>query len=128
MPWPPQVGELLPRCDEPEGIKERLRDYSLEADHERGGPKAKGFRVILGVDSASIDYLDERIGDGINSTAIALVEPREASAAFCLVVFRIAGPERYSHRTAWLRTGWIFSGPAERPRLVTAYLRPEGRR
>ena len=61
MPWPPQVGELLPRYDEPVGIEEKLRTYSLVLDHEKGGPKANGFLVMLGISLDSIDYLELQI-------------------------------------------------------------------
>jgi hypothetical protein len=71
MPWPPQVGELLPRCDEPEGIEEKLRRYSLVPSHEVGGPKANGFLVILGIDLASIDYLVAQVRAGLTHTPIS---------------------------------------------------------
>jgi hypothetical protein len=122
MPWPPQVGELLPRCDEPTGIEEKLRKYSLDLDHKRGGPKANGFLVMLGIDLASTDYLAAEIRRGITHTPISLVVPKEADGFGCTVQFRIVGPGRYSHRWAWLRTGWYLE-PGSRPRLATALLR-----
>jgi hypothetical protein len=75
MPWPPQVGELLPRCDEPTRIQRKLRRYSLVADHEVGWAKANGFLQMLGIDIGSIDYLEREIRHGIASTPISLVTP-----------------------------------------------------
>jgi hypothetical protein len=73
MAWPPRKGDLLPRCDEPEGIEEKLRNYSLVLDHEDGGPKAKGFRDMLGIDLDRVDYLGQEIRTGIARTPISLV-------------------------------------------------------
>ncbi|MBS1881610.1 MAG: hypothetical protein JSS97_01480 [Actinobacteria bacterium] len=123
MPWPPQVGELLPRFDEPEGIEKKLRTYSLVIDHERGGSKANGFLKMLGIGMDSIDHLEAQIRAGIAMTPVAVVRPGQPGAMLCTVQFRIAGPGRYIDRTASLRTGWELTGPMERPRLTTAFLR-----
>jgi hypothetical protein len=123
MPWPPQVGELLPRCDEAIGIEEKLRTYSLVPGHEVGGPKANGFQRMLGIDLESIHYLIAEIEVGITHTPISKVEAKKAGAMGCTVKFRIAGVGRYSHRWAWLRTGWRLDGPGAQPHLSTAYLR-----
>lgn len=109
-------------------IEEKLRTYSLDLTHKDGGPKANGFIVMLGIDLAAIGYLSQEIRAGIKRNRISLVEARTAEEVFCLVHFRIAGPGRYSHRVAQIRTGWIYDRPAARPRLVTAYLRPKERR
>jgi hypothetical protein len=123
MPWPPQVGELLPRSDEPIGIEEKLRGYSLVHNHEEGGPKANGFVVILGIDLHAIEYLAREIRAGIAVTPIRVVHPEGPVSARCTVQFQIAGIGRYSRRRAWLRTGWRVSGPEARPLLSTAFLR-----
>jgi hypothetical protein len=128
MPWPPRVGELLPRHDEPLGIEKRLRTYSLVIDHESGGPKANGFQVILGMDLSAVDHLAEEIRTGIAITPIRAVHLKEPAIARCTVQFQIAGIGRYSRRRAWLRTGWRLDGPGARPLLATAFLRGrEGR-
>jgi hypothetical protein len=123
MPWPPRKGELLPRCDEPVGIEQRLRDYSLVTDHKAGGPKANGFWRMLKIDIDSIDHLEREIRAGISCTPVSLVRMKEPDLAACVVQFLIAGPGRYSHRTASLRTVWDLDGPTAPPRLITAFLR-----
>jgi hypothetical protein len=128
MPWPPQEGQLLPRCHEPVGIERRLRTYSLKLDHKHGGPKAKGFSKMLGIDLAAIDYLEQEIRTGIALIPISKVRLKEPGAAACTVEFRIAGLGRYSRRTALLRTGWQVNGPDARPLMTTAYLRDKERR
>jgi hypothetical protein len=123
MPWPPQAGELLQRRTEPLGIDYKLRTYSLVHAHEVGGPKANGFLIMLGIDLESIDYLAAEIEAGIAHTTISKVQLKKADTYGCTVKFRIAGVGRYSHRWAWLTTGWRLNGPESRPRLTTAYLR-----
>lgn len=123
MPWPPEVGELLQHRTEPLGIEYKLRTYSLVHAHEVGGPKANGFLVMLGINLESIDYLVAEIQAGITHTPISKVELKRTGGYGCTVKFRIAGVGRYSHRWAWLTTGWRLDGPGARPHLATAYLR-----
>jgi hypothetical protein len=49
------VGELLPRGAEAVGVRHKLATYSLNSAHEDGGPKARGFKRILGI---AIDDID----------------------------------------------------------------------
>jgi hypothetical protein len=128
MPWPPRVGELLPRCDEPTGIERKLRGYSLDLAHEEGGPKANGFLVMLGLDITSIDYIEAEIRAGITRTAILKVSPAKVMGFNCTVQFPISGTGSYSHRKANIRTGWELTDPDARPRLTTAFLREARRR
>jgi hypothetical protein len=128
MPWPPRVGELLPRCDEPIGIERKLRGYSLDLAHEEGGPKANGFLIMLGLDLTDADYVETAIRAEITRTPIRRVKPSAVVGFDCTVQFPIAGTGRYSHRTANLRTGWTPAHPNARPRLTTAFLREAKRR
>ena len=54
MGWPPRAGELLTRAEEASGVREKLSGYSLNTSHEDGGPKARGFELILGITIADI--------------------------------------------------------------------------
>lgn len=89
-PWPPRKGELLPRFDEPLGIEKKLRNYSLAEGHEKGGAKAHGFAVMLGIGPESIVYLERQIRDGSACTPISLVKLRPAGTVACTVQFPIA--------------------------------------
>jgi hypothetical protein len=128
MPWPPREGELLPRFDEPVGIEEKLRTYCLVLDHEFGGPKARGFLKMLGIDLAAIQHLEQEIRIGIALNPISEVRAGKADAVNCAVYFQIAGFGRYSERRAWVKTGWRLDGPAARPRLSTAIPRGKKKR
>jgi hypothetical protein len=126
MSWPPRKGELLPRHDEPVGIEVKLRAYSLALDHRRGRSKAKGFRDMLGIELDAIDYLERQIRAGIAIAPISAVRLYEPESVGCTVDLQIAGIGRYSHRRAWVRTGWRLDEPGARPRLTTAI--PRGRK
>ncbi|MBS1887342.1 MAG: hypothetical protein JSU06_09150 [Actinobacteria bacterium] len=105
------------------GIEYKLRNYSLALGHSDGGPKANGFLVMLGIGLDSVDYLERQIRAGIAAAPISMIRPGAPGAVRCTVQFQIAGPGRYSDRAASLRTGWELTGPMERPRLTTAFLR-----
>ncbi|HST68286.1 MAG TPA: hypothetical protein VLI94_01350 [Solirubrobacterales bacterium] len=104
MDWPPRPGELLPRPDEATGIREKLASYSLDPSHEKGGPKARGFALILGITIDSIDYLEAQIELEIQRHPIKTVIDNRPFGWNCLVEFPIRGVGRYSQREANLRT------------------------
>jgi hypothetical protein len=125
MRWPPQAGELLPRAGEAIGVREKLADYSLDSTHKKGGPKAHGFAVILGITIDSIDYVESHIAMGIQRHPIEAVVDNRPYGWNCVVQFPIQGIESYSGRVADLRTVWELADPLLPPRLVSAF--PKGR-
>jgi hypothetical protein len=125
MEWPPQPGELLPRAEEAIGVREKLADYSLVPTHKKGGPKAHGFAVILGITIDSIDYVEAQILSGILRHPIEAVVDNRPYGWNCVVQFPIRGIGSYSERVADLRTVWELADPLLPPRLVSAF--PKGR-
>ena len=123
MAWPPRVGELLPRADEPVGVREKLRTYSLSLNHEDGGPKARGFALILGITMESIDYVEDEIHAGIRKAPITSTRPSPPHGTNCVVEFPLRGIGRYSGRFVTLRTIWELTSMDSRPRLVSAFLK-----
>jgi hypothetical protein len=123
MAWPPRPGELLPRPEEAYGIREKLAAYSLDPSHESGGPKARGFALILGITIDSIDDVEARIRMGIQRYPIKAVVENRPHGWSCVVEFPIRGVGRYSQREARLRTVWELKAPALPPRMTNAYLR-----
>jgi hypothetical protein len=69
----PNVGELLPRAAEAFGVRYKLATYSLDIAHEKGGPKARGFELILGITIEAIDYLEAQIMARILDTPVSEV-------------------------------------------------------
>jgi hypothetical protein len=124
MTWPPQPGELLPRAAEAVGVREKLVGYSLDMDHRRGGPKARGFQRILGITIGDVDYLEGAIRAGILVTPIGTVRPGAIRGFSCTVEVPVRGLDAQSSRTANVRTAWEIAHVEATPRLVTAFLRP----
>lgn len=124
MPWPPRVGEPLPRATEPIGVRQKLLDYSLEVSHETGGPKALGFERILGITRDHVDYVEQSIRIGILGAPVYSIRQNSPFGINCVVEFPIHGIGAKRLRTVNLRTTWIFVEATACPRMLTAFLRP----
>jgi hypothetical protein len=120
--WPPTVGDRLPRAAEAYGITEKLMTYSLNLDHRRGGPKARGFQQILGIVLADVDYLAHILRTGIISASITDIRDAPESTFVCEIRVPVAGLRERSERVASVKTGWHLRHAGDRPRLVTAYI------
>jgi Domain of unknown function (DUF6883) len=120
--WPPQVGEALPRRELAFGVRDKLATYSLDVTHERGGPKARGFELMLGITIDDIEYLAEAIEAGILEIAVSEVRENSPYGFNCAVSVPIRGLDAKSDRTLDVRTVWEITDPAAAPRLVTAYI------
>ncbi len=120
-PWPPQVGQLLPRAAEAVGMRIKLAAYSLDLNHKRGGPKAEGFKRILGITIEDIDYLEDAIWAAILEVPVSEVRPNPPHGINCVVDFDLRGLHDKSDRVAKIRTAWELTGPGDPPRLVTAF-------
>jgi hypothetical protein len=127
MAWPPRVGERLPRADEPVGVREKLCFYSLDPSHLYGGPKARGFAVILGITIDSVDHVEAEIYSSILRVPITSIRPNPPHGINCVVEFPLQGVGRYSGRSVPLRTIWELVSTDSRPRLVNAFLKSDGR-
>lgn len=64
----------------PDAPGEKVAAYCLNLDHEIGGPKAEGFRRILGIESADLEYLTEPLCTGILAAPIADVRDNAPSS------------------------------------------------
>jgi hypothetical protein len=123
LPWPPVVGELLPHPEAAIGTRVKLAKYSLDLNHVRGGPKARGFLQILGITHEDIDYVQTAIEAAILQTPICEVNPNPPHGINCVVDFELCGLRDNAERVAIIRTAWELTGPGAIPRLVTAYPR-----
>lgn len=113
----------MPRAAEPVGVRTKLLNYTLDPTHARAGAKARGLRVRLGIEAASIDHLETEIREGILRARIATVRPNPPWGFNCAVDFEIGGVGGYSARTAGMRTVWLVAEAKSRPALITAFLR-----
>lgn len=98
-------------CDE-----NKVKNYLLNVDHPDGGPKAKFFIEILGIQREDWRYLADQISGAMSSALIYRVKNNNhgiSHGAFIEVIGR-------NDRKAIIQTGWIVKN-GEAPRLVTAY-------
>lgn len=122
MRWPPIIGEPLPNAAEAFGIREKLAAYCLNADDEIGGPKAQGFRRILGIDLADLDYLADALSAGARSAPMTSVRDNTPFGILCEVRIAVAGLGDHRDRVALVTTSWELRHAGDVPRLVTAYI------
>ena len=123
MAWPPKVGDPLPRAAEAVGARRKLVTYSLDATHKSGGPKARGFELILGITVRDVDYLEGAIQTGALLVAVSAVRNRLPYGFVCEVRIPVRGLGAKSGRTVTVTTGWMLDNPGAAPRLVNAYIR-----
>lgn len=121
---PPRVGEVLPRAGEAFGVREKLAGYSLDVTHQEGGPKARGFELILGITIEAIDYLQAQILIRILERPVNEVRDNPPHGINCVVDVQVRGIGAKADRVATVRTVWIISAPGDPPRLVTAIPKP----
>lgn len=123
-PPPPAVGELLPRVDDAFGVRYKLATYSLDTTHDSGGPKARGFELILGITIEAIDYLEGQIMARIRDTPISSIRDNPPYGLSCVVDMPIRGIGAHGQRLINVRTTWEIAALGDPPRLVSAYPKP----
>ncbi len=123
-PWPPRAGEPLPRAAEATGVRYKLKTYSLDIAHKYGGPKARGFELILGITIEAIDYLELQILTRVLDTPVREVRDNAPYGIKCTVDMPISGIGAKANRIVNVRTVWAFDRPDAPPRLANAYPKP----
>jgi hypothetical protein len=103
-------------------IREKLAAYCLNPDHEIGGPKAEGFRRILGIEIADLEYLTEALRAGILTAPITDVRDNAPFGVLCEVRVPVHGVREHLDRTVAVTTSWELRHSEDAPRLVTAYI------
>ena len=120
---PPTVGELLPRAAEAFGVRVKLETYSLDVNHEKGGPKARGFERILDITVEDIDYLEDAIYSGVTLIPVSEVRDNAPWGIKCVVLIPARGRGEKRDRLVNITTSWEIRDTGAAPRLVTAYLK-----
>ena len=123
MSWPPRVGELLPRCAEPNGIRIKLADHCLNNTHEQGAAKARGAEEILGISIDDLEHLAREIEVGISISPVTDVRDNAPYGFTCAVDLAVRGLGERGGSVIDTRTVWEIVSEGARPRLVTAYPR-----
>lgn len=113
-PWPPRVGELLPRAREAFAEPQKLR-WILSAE----GHGREWARVLrIGPQDTAVFW--EAIGMGALEAPIFKVNDRAAHGIGCAIHCALI----IGRRTARARIAWHHKHAFDAPRLVTAYPRP----
>jgi hypothetical protein len=120
--WPPIIVQPLPNADQAFGIQQKLAAYCLNTEHEIGGPKADGFRRILGIELANLDYLAHALSTGILEAPITSIRDNAPFGVLCEVRIAVAGVGERRDRVAGVTTSWELRHAGDAPRLVTAYI------
>jgi hypothetical protein len=96
----------------------KLREYSLNPQHESGGHKARVFRAALGLTINDAEWLRTEM----------LRIAREGDAKIGEVSqfgqkYLIDEQLTFNERTAIVRTAWIIENGKDFPRLITCYVK-----
>ena len=95
----------------------KIRDYSLNSDHEEGKHKAIVFQSALGLNQEDHLWLIERIRQ-----AIAITEVVEEEATSFGSRYRVDLLIRNRDKEAVVRTAWIIRNGESFPRLTSCYV------
>jgi hypothetical protein len=97
---------------------EKLRDYSLNPDHEKGKHKARVLRSALGFTQADAERLRQMVLSAAHTGEAKLGKLFPYGQMYTLD-FDTQG----LFGTVTIRTGWIVATGTDFPRLVTCYVR-----
>ena len=96
----------------------KLRDYSLNLEHESGGHKARVFRAALGLTIDDAEWLRAQVlriaveGDATSGDLSAFGQKYVIDATLTV-----------NTRSAIVRTAWIIENGTDLPRLVSCYVK-----
>ena len=108
----------LPNCEQAVVDIAKLRDYSLNPDHEVGAHKARVFRAALGLTVDDAEWLRvELIRIACEGDAI-LGDPSAFGQKYSIDTELV-----YKGHNAIVRSAWIIENGSEFPRLVSCYVR-----
>lgn len=114
----PQAAMKLPNSEKAFVDTAKLRDYSLNPEHESGGHKARVFRAALGLTLDHAEWLRIellRIAREGNATPGELVLFGQKYVIDAKLSLR--------DRMAIVRTAWIIENGTDFPRLVSCYVK-----
>ena len=120
MAEPPRHGQGLPNAQSAIIPPEKLRDYALNPDHERGRHKARLFAAMLGYRRDDWVALRDAIVAALPASPARRVSQTRGGVLY-EVVIPLTGP---NGDTADVVTAWRLPNPADPasvPRLVTVY-------
>ena len=115
------VGEIFSRPEELIIPKEKLYDYCLNKNHPVGGPKAVAFEKYLGYTQSDYKKLENLIRENIDKASYEDRGINNQGHKYGADFF----VDDLKNERILLTTGWIIDNGTSKPRLTTAYLKPE---
>ncbi len=111
----------MPKLPEAEHARiplEKLRDYSLNPQHDKGGHKARVFAASLGFTAADAEHLREMILAAVLTMEAQPGTTDEHGARYTVdfVALGLRG-------VVIIRTAWIIDAGETIPRLVSCYVK-----
>ena len=94
----------------------KLRDYSLNPEHESGGHKARVFRAALGLTLDDVEWLRVELLRIAREGDVVVGELSQFGYVMDTEL-------TYHERTAIVRTAWIIENGTDFPRLVSCYVK-----
>lgn len=94
----------------------KIKNYLLDINHSKGGPKAKFFIEVLGIEKDDWRYLANQISSAMNDAFVFEIKNNQHGIKHSSFI-KIKGR---NNREAVIQTVWIIT-EGESPRLVTAY-------
>ncbi|MGH2903690.1 MAG: DUF6883 domain-containing protein [Solirubrobacteraceae bacterium] len=110
-PWPPRVGEPLPRGEKAYTAPEKLAWILSAAGHGREWAR------VLHIGGDDTQRFWEAIAQAVLDEPIFTVRDREPKGIACGVDIELT----IGKRSIKARTSWHYESPGDAPRLVTAY-------
>ncbi len=107
----------LPNAERAVAAVEKLRDYSLNPDHDEGKHNARVFRSALGFTKADAERLREMVLEAARTGEASLGKLPPYGQMYALR-FDVQG----LRGVVTIRTAWIVATGTDFPRLVTCYV------
>ena len=107
----------LPNSDRAVVGMAKLTKYCLNADHERGGHKARVFASMLGITPANADELRQEL-----LAAVRSIDAMYKGTTEYGTYYQIDFVMENRRGTAPIRSGWIIRHGEDFPRLTSCYI------
>lgn len=101
--------------------EEKLKDYALNLESEKGHDKAYLFETELAIDRENWRYLSDRLLEGLPEAG-AIFKEESCWGPKWTVPILVEGLNR---RVRCVTTGWIIDLQDSRPRLTSAYIQTD---
>jgi hypothetical protein len=96
----------------------KLRSYSLDPHHIRGGNKARVFRAALGMDESHAEWLRDQILESLPGAEAKIGMKDHYGTRYSADI-----TIRRQNRETLIRTGWIIRWDENFPRFTSAWVR-----